>query len=183
MLKSKNCQRIFKKPWIKATLKEINNLFNNQTFLIEDQNEVEPVTPCMDVYKVKIQSYGSLDKLKLRILIRGYLQNKELVGDICSTTASMRTLKYLLVDETKHKAIFNQLYFIGAFLQAKVNNRVIVKLDIRYTDYFLEYERYFGRALRLLKSMYGMINSGKLFADEFTEWLLESGFIRIRSLC
>ena len=27
-----------KKPWLKADLKEIKNLFNNQTFLIEDQN-------------------------------------------------------------------------------------------------------------------------------------------------
>ena len=53
-----------KKPWLKSTLKDINNLINNQTFLIEDQNEGEPVTPCMDVYKVKIQSDGSLDKLK-----------------------------------------------------------------------------------------------------------------------
>ena len=26
--------------------------------------------------------------------------------------------------------------------------------------------------------MYGMNNSGKLFSDEFTEWLLESGFIK-----
>ena len=48
----------------------------------------------------------------------------------------MRTLKYFLVDETKHKARVNQLDFIGAFLQAKVNNRVFLKLDIRYTDYF-----------------------------------------------
>ena len=34
-----------KRPWLKATLKEINNLINNQIFLVEDQNEVEPVTP------------------------------------------------------------------------------------------------------------------------------------------
>ena len=27
-----------KKPWLKATLREINNLINNQTFLIEYQN-------------------------------------------------------------------------------------------------------------------------------------------------
>ena len=27
-----------KKPWLKSTIKEINNLINNQTFLIEDQN-------------------------------------------------------------------------------------------------------------------------------------------------
>ena len=27
-----------KKPWLKATIKEIKNLINNQTFLIEDKN-------------------------------------------------------------------------------------------------------------------------------------------------
>ena len=91
-----------------------------------------------------------------------------MVGDTWSPTASMRTLKYFLTDEAKHKARVHQLYFIGTLLQAKVENRVFFKLDIRYTDYFPEYAKYFGRSLRLLKSMYGMINSGKLFADELT---------------
>ena len=42
-----------RKPWIKINLKEIKNPIKNQTFLIEDQNEGKPVTPCMDVYKEK----------------------------------------------------------------------------------------------------------------------------------
>ena len=54
---------------------------NNQTFLVEDPEKGEPVTTCMDVYKAKLQYDGSLYKLKLRIVIRGNLQNKELVGD------------------------------------------------------------------------------------------------------
>ena len=87
----------------------------------------------MDVYKAKIRSDGSLDKLKLGIVVRGDLQNKKLVGDTRSPTASMRTLKYFLEDATKHKARVHQLDFIGAFLQAKVKNRVFVMLDIRYT--------------------------------------------------
>ena len=78
----------------------------------------------------------------------------------------------------RHKTRVYQLYFIGEFLQAKVKNIVFFKLDIRYTEYFPEYAQYFGRALILLKSMYGMTNSRKLFADEFIEWLLESGFIQ-----
>ena len=65
-----------KKPWIKATQKEIKNLINNQTFLVQDTEKGEPVTPCMDVYRSNIQSGWSLDKLKLRILVRGDLQNK-----------------------------------------------------------------------------------------------------------
>ena len=76
------------------------------------------------VYKAKIQSDGSLDILKLRILVRGYLKNKEMVGDTCSPTASMRTLKYFLADTAKRKARVHQLDFIGAFLQAKVKNRI-----------------------------------------------------------
>ena len=77
-----------KKPWLKENIKEINNLINNQNFLIEYQNEGELVTPYTNVYKAKIQSDGSLDKLKLRIAVRGDLQNKELVGDTWSPTVS-----------------------------------------------------------------------------------------------
>ena len=125
-----------RKPWLKDTLKEIKNLINNQTFMIEDSKGGEPVTTCMDVYKEKIQSYGSLDKLKLRIVVRGDLKNMEMVGDTWSPTASMRTLKYFLADAAKHKARVHQIDFIGAFLQAKVKNRVFVKLEMRYADYF-----------------------------------------------
>ena len=53
-----------------------------------------------------------------------------------------------------------------------------MKLNSRYTDYFTEYSNYFGRVLRLLKSMYGMTNSRKLFSDELTQWLIEKGFIQ-----
>ena len=77
----------------------------------------------------------------------------------------MRTLKYFLADAAKNKEGVHQLDFIGAFLQAKLKNRVFVKLNNRYTDYFPVYVHYFGRALRLLKSMYGITNSEKLFAD------------------
>ena len=117
-------------------------------------------------------------KLKLRIVVRGDLQNKETVGDTWSPTTSVGTLQYFLADAAKNKARVNQLYFIGAFLQAKFKNRVFVKLDMRYADYFPEYAQYFGRALKLLKSMYGMTNSGKLFADDLIEWIIEEGFMQ-----
>ena len=71
-----------KKPWLKSTLKEIKNIINNQNFPIEDQNEGEPVTTCMDVYKAKIQSDGSIDKLNLRIVVRGDLQQFPYSADL-----------------------------------------------------------------------------------------------------
>ena len=73
----------------------------------------------MDVYKAKIQSDGSLDKLKLRIVVKGYLQNNELVGDTWSQKAFMEVLKYFLADSVNHRARVHQLDFIGSFLQGK----------------------------------------------------------------
>ena len=70
---------------------------------MDDPDKGEPVTPCMDVYRPKIQSSGSLDRLKLRIVVRGNFQNKEMIEYTCSTTSSMKILKYFLVDASKHK--------------------------------------------------------------------------------
>ena len=56
-----------KKAWQKKTLKEIKNLINNQTFPVEYTEKYETVTPCMDVYKSKIQYDISLDKLNLEM--------------------------------------------------------------------------------------------------------------------
>ena len=49
---------------------------------------------------------------------------------------------------------------------------------MRYAAFPPEYTQYFGRALKLLKSMYEMTDSGKLFADELTEWLIKEGFVQ-----
>ena len=71
-------------------------------------------------------------------------------------------------------------------MQEKVKNRVFMKLDSRYADYFSEFSNHSEEPLILLKSIYGMTNSGKLLSDELTEWLLEVYFIQYQcqmSIC
>ena len=53
-----------------------------------------------------------------------------------------------------------------------------MKLYSRYAEYFPEYSSYFVRAMRLLKYMYGMTNSGNLFFRDLIEWLIEEGFMK-----
>ena len=62
-----------KNAWLRATLKEIKNLINNQNFLMDDPCKGYLMPPCMDLYKEKLQSYGSLEKLNLGIVVRGDL--------------------------------------------------------------------------------------------------------------
>ena len=57
-------------------MNEINNLMNNQNFLVISREKDETVTICMDVYKAKIQYDGSIDNLKLIIVVIRLLKNK-----------------------------------------------------------------------------------------------------------
>ena len=50
----------------------------------------------MDVYMAKIKSDGSLDKLKLRIVVIGDFKNKEMIGGTWYSIESMGTLNYFL---------------------------------------------------------------------------------------
>ena len=81
------------KNWLKENLKEFKNLINNKTFTLQYTEKGEPMNLLVDVYKAKIQSYGGLDMLKLKNVVRRDLQNKDIVGDTSSPTASMRNLK------------------------------------------------------------------------------------------
>ena len=90
----------------------------------------------MDVYREKIQHEVILNKFKWIIVVIGDMQNKDLIGYTWLPTSSVRTLKYFLVDHVKQNARVHQLDFIEEFLQGKVKNRVFVKLDSIYADYF-----------------------------------------------
>ena len=83
---------------------------------MDDLEKGDLVTPCMYVYKASIQSDGSLDKLNFGIVVRGDLQNEEMIEYTWSPTAPMRILKYFLEDYSKHKARVHSFYSIGEFL-------------------------------------------------------------------
>ena len=55
-------------------MKVIKDLIKNQTFIVQEIEKDEPVNACMDVYKAKIQSDGSLNKLNFSIVVRGVLK-------------------------------------------------------------------------------------------------------------
>ena len=113
-----------KKDWLKAKSKFIKTLINNKTFLMDEPENIYPTTPCMNIFKAKIQSYGIFDNLKLRHLVRVYLKNKEIIGDTCSLRESMRDIKHFLEYTSNNISRLHQLDCIGEFLQANVKHRV-----------------------------------------------------------
>ena len=61
--------------WLKAYKSELKNLIiDNDTFLIETPKQGEKVIPTKPVFKAKQTQSGKLDKLKVRIVARGDLE-------------------------------------------------------------------------------------------------------------
>jgi transposase InsO family protein len=176
IMKMKNSK--IKEAWLKAYYKELKVLISSGTFSIENMLEGEVAVPTMETNRVKLQSDGTLDKLKTRIVVRGDLQNKQSIEDKWSPTASFRSLKMFLAHAARLKVRVRQMDFIGAFLQAKVRSRVFIKMPAVYGELFPDLKAYCGVPVRLIKSMYGMSLSGKYWYQELQEFLLENGFLQ-----
>ena len=95
-------------------------LVDSGTFVADTLQSNEISTPVMETFKVKVKSDGSLDKLKMLLVVRGDLQDKNITEDKWSPTASFHSLKMFLAHAARTKARVKQLDFVGAFLQAKM---------------------------------------------------------------
>ena len=169
-----------RQAWLNAYKKELKVLIENGTFtcVTLDKNSKEKIIPIMDDNRVKILENGQLDKLKTRLVVRGDIQRKWFEEYNYSPTASHRSLKLFLANACKHGARVRQLDFVGAFLQAPMRSRVLIKIPEFYGKVFPEFSKYCGTPLLLNKSMYGQTISGKNWYDELDEWLISEGFVR-----
>jgi hypothetical protein len=144
-----------RQEWLKAIKKEIKTLVDSGTFARDTMHKEERSTPVMETFKVKVKSNGSLDKLKMQVVVCGDLQDKNITEDKWPPTASFRSLKMFLAHASRMKARVKQLDFVGAFLQAKMRTLMFITIPKIYGILFPEYSEYCGTPVRLAMSMYG----------------------------
>jgi hypothetical protein len=168
---------LVRQEWLKAAIKkELKTLIESGTFAQDTLKDGEISTPVMETFKVKVKSNGSLDKLKCRLVVRGDLQDKNIMEDKWSPTTLFPSLKMFLAHASRIKAHVKQLDFVGAFLQAKMRTRMFVTIPKIYGILFPDYSGYCGVPVRLVMSMYGTTLCGKYWYLDLTEYLLEAGF-------
>ena len=139
-----------REDWLKAIRAEFSNLVNNQTFDLDTKPyQGEEIIPTMIILKAKMNSDGSLDKLKGRCVARGDLQENTTAEEMWSGCVSTRTVRLFLAYAAKLLKRVRQLDFVGAYLQAHVKGRVFVNLPTEYKKHCPGLEKYFERPLRL----------------------------------
>jgi hypothetical protein len=117
-----------KNEWLKSVRKELKTLVDSNTFHAEKMQPGEVSTPVMEIFKVKVQSDGSLDRLKTWLAVRGDLQDNTITEDKGSPMASFCSLKMFLGHANRLKARNKQLDFVGTFLQVKMRTRMFVTI-------------------------------------------------------
>ncbi len=119
-----------------------------------------------------------VDKLKVRITIRGDMDKGAVDEDNSAPLASFRLLKVFLAEAAHRKRHVYQADYVGAYLQADMDRRVFVRLPADWATHFPEFVEWFGVPLLLKKSAYGINSAGRLWAEELFGWYIEFGFVQ-----
>jgi hypothetical protein len=133
----------------------------------------------------KFLQSGLLDKIKARLVALGCHENPETIGESFAPTPFIQNIFALSAIAAKSKCKIRTLDVSGAFLNAGYLHKrqfvilnkqladIVCKLDPQYESY----RRKDGSMYcRLQKALYGLVEAAKLWNDEVSRVMLNSGF-------
>ena len=156
-----------KEGWMDAATLEIGNLNKLKTFKKVEIPKGKQVIPVKWVFNYKFDSDGNLSKLKARLCVRGDLQIQSR-DDTYAATLAAKVFRACM----SLTAIFNldaqQYDVVNAFLNSELDEEIYVRMPDGFTET--------GMCWMLLKALYGLRQSPKLWQQEFGSWLRSIGF-------
>ena len=179
-----------------AIRSKIDQMVQKKVFIPINLSEVPVGEKSSRIYssmflKEKFHPDGSLKKLKARLVAGGNMQDRSLYDEnsISSPTASVPAVLIVSALGADQGQIITSIDFPGAYLNADIGEAIIyMTLDPNvsriYCDLFPEAKRFLSKngriTVRLLKALYGCLESGRLWFNNLVQALLEYGFVQNR---
>ena len=165
-------QMLTKKVWRPVHWKEMTAI------------ERKRVIPSSMFLKEKKDSAGKTEKIKARLVAGGHRQDKTLYSDLSSPTVSTTSVFAVAAIAAKEGRLCEVADIPGAYLLADLKAVVHMALDKVMADELCKLEPSYSQyrdergriAVRLLKALYGCVESAKLWYDDLRTTLCGAGY-------
>ena len=158
--------------WKEAIDKELISLITRKTWELVPR----PKQKCISskwVFKTKYTPAGLIDKYKARLVAKGFLQKHGIdYEETFAPTLRYESLRILIALCAKHGLTLWLLDVISAYLNGTLDTDIFMEIPEGYPGT----EQTEGKVLRLLKGLYGLKQSGRIWSARFREVMEQHKF-------
>ena len=151
---------------------EIDTLLKNETWdLVPKPASCQPIS-CKWVYKLKRKSDGSIDRIKARLVTRGFSQHQGLdYEETFSPVAKMATVRTLISLAAKMNWRLWQLHVKNAFLYGELNRDIFMMQPEGFVSN--DHPSY---VCKLKKALYGLKQAPRAWYGKISQYFMFCGF-------
>lgn len=170
------------RQWKEAIEDEIQNLENHQTWEYDNLPDNRKAVGSKWVFKVKYAPDGSIARYKARLVAQGFFQIHGIdFNETFSPTVRWESLRIFLAISYLFKLIIKQIDIVGAYLESLLSDNdlsIFMKLPPGFES-FRSVQA--GLVCRLLRSIYGLRQSGRLWNQKVVSFLKNLGFYALNA--
>jgi len=161
--------------WVEAMNKEIQALQINNTWEEVPLPTHKRAISCKWVFKTKLKADGTLERLKARLVIRGFTQQYGLdYQEVFSPVVKMTTIRTVLALAAHRKWGTYQLDVNNAFLHENLDEEVYMEMPKGIPNPE-------NKVCRLKKSLYGLKQASRQWFIKLKDTLLSLGFVQSKN--
>ncbi|KAD3338662.1 hypothetical protein E3N88_34183 [Mikania micrantha] len=163
--------------WNKAMTDEFQALLENNTWELVPRNNQMNVVRSMWIFKHKLNSNGSLERYKARLVCDGSSQQVGIdCGDTFSPVVKPATIRTVLSIAISHSWSIHQLDVKNAFLHGDLRETVYMHQPPGFHD-----KAFPNHVCLLKKSLYGLKQAPRAWYQRFTDYVSTIGFQHSKS--
>ncbi|KAH9693065.1 retrovirus-related pol polyprotein from transposon RE1 [Citrus sinensis] len=158
--------------WRRAMEDEYNALIKNQTWTLIPHDQNYKLIGNKWVYKVKENPYGTINRYKARLVVKGFLQTPGLdFNETFSPVVKAATIRIILTLAVNNDWMLRQVDINNAFLNGELTETVYMPQPEGFED-----KRKPNHICKLKKALYGLRQAPRAWFDKLKSALYSWGF-------
>ena len=175
VLEPENYQNAAKSQvWIDAMKEELRMIEKNETWELTERPNSKHVIGVRWIYKTKLNSDGSVNKYKARLVVKGYAQYSGVdYTETFSPVARFDTIRLIFALAAQNTWKIHQLDVKSAFLNGHLEEEIFIEQPEGFVVQGSE-----DKVYKLKKALYGLKQAPRAWYARINSYLLDLGFHR-----